>query len=544
MSGPDYLNPESFVPMVRMVYEQCLACFRFNPEVWISAAHFEQDPAQRRTESGAGGSSGASGVETVEAQEAAVDSARVVLIDAIDANPGVTLLRCSLAELEEGAGKLEAAKEVLRVTFEQNPSGFSFALFQRFIRRNLGITAGRRLFSETQAMRKSNSKLALELSLANAKLELEVNCSPQIALNVLNMAQRANPLCLKDSFFIRTISRVLTLLGDLKQIRWIFQSALSEFSAEASLASSVINAKSAQGGRNGHNNSRNRNQITGNAAGAGNHAQLKAELELWEEYLCAETTLGLSDIARLNELRARRDKVKVAFEEAERFRLGIVFNNKEEARAAQRGIFHPAQDLSDRYDGSGGSTVWTLPESDRAIQERCALVLGTTENSQNAKKRSNLDRNDFPSSALAALAGRTRTAAGDREVLNMSTEFHLSLAGLPAILRDLLAKLPFHSGPLPDVDGFVRHVKSVILPPRPEPEENSPEEMEMALLGEDGLAQSLAAGAPAWLGKHATDEADVDADDVGDDSLTSAARDVSANKDEDVFRMRKRTRKA
>jgi len=445
------------------------------------------------------------------------------------------------------AGKLEAAKEVLRVTFEQNPSGFSFALFQRFIRRNLGITAARRLFSETQAMRKGNAKLALELSLANAKLELEVNCAPQVALNVLNMAQRSNPLCLKDTFFIRTISRVLTLLGDLKQIRWIFQSALNEFSTEAALATSAINAKTAQGGRNGHNNSRNRNQITGNAAGAGNHAQLKAELELWEEYLAAETTLGLSDIARLNELRARRDKVKVAFEEAERFRLGIVFSNKEEARAAQRGIFHPAQDLSERYDGGAGCAVWTLPESDRAVQERCGLVLGTSSDGAGgaSSKKNALDRNNLPSGALAALAGRTRGSAGDREVLNMSTEFHLSLAGLPAILRDLLAKLPFHSGPLPDVDGFVRHVKSVILPPRPEPEESSTEELEVAVLGEDGVVQGLATGAPSWLGKHATDDADVDADDTAD-ALTGGARGNGASavhKDEDVFRMRKRTRK-
>lgn len=444
---------------------------------------------------------------------------------------------------------MEAAKEVLRVTFEQNPSGFSFALFQRFIRRNLGITAARRLFSETQAMRKGNAKLALELSLANAKLELEVNCAPQIALNVLNMAQRSNPLCLKDSLFIRTISRVLTLLGDLKQLRWIFQSALSEFSTEATLAASAINSKTAQGGRNGHNNSRNRNQITGNAAGAGNHAQLKAELELWEEYLTAETTLGLSDIARLNELRARRDKVKVAFEEAERFRLGIVFNNKEEARAAQRGIFHPAQDLSDRYDGGGGSAVWTLPESDRAVQERCGLVLGTSNYSAagGATRKNTHDRNsNLPAGALAALAGRTRGSAGDREVLNMSTEFHLSLAGLPAILRDLLAKLPFHSGPLPDVDGFVRHVKSVILPPRPEPEESSAEELEVAVLGEDGDAQGVPSGAPSWLGKHAVDDADVDADDTAD-TLTGGARGngtSAVSKDEDVFRMRKRIRKA
>ena len=378
-----------------------------------------------------------------------------------------------------------------------------------------------------------------------------MNCSPQIALNVLNMAQRANPLCLKDSLFIQTISRVLTLLGDLKQLRWIFQSALSEFSAETSQPVSSIAAR----GRNGHHhNGRSRNgqsTIAGVMPGASNHAALKAELELWEEYLRAETTLGLSDIARLNELRERRDRVKLAFEEAERHRLGIVFSSKEEARAAQRGIFHPAQDLSDRYDNKSGCTVWTLPEADRAVQERCGLVLGTATDGRATSASGKRGR--AGEVGLAALAGRTRSSAGDREVLNMSTEFHLSLAGLPVILRDLLAKLPFHSGPAPDVDGFVRHMKSVILPPRPAPEDIATDETDLAVLGADGevLHNGLGAGAPAWLGKHAHDDADIDADDVPDAPLANGllgarggAVAQAVNTEEDVFRLRKRTRKA
>jgi hypothetical protein len=48
MSGPDYLNPESHVPMLRMVFEQCLCCFRFNPEVWLSYALFERDEVPKR----------------------------------------------------------------------------------------------------------------------------------------------------------------------------------------------------------------------------------------------------------------------------------------------------------------------------------------------------------------------------------------------------------------------------------------------------------------------------------------------------------------
>lgn len=62
-------------------------------------------------------------------------------------------------------GNMDAAKEVLRVTFEQNPSGATFSMFQRFIRRTLGIAAARRMFSETNAMRASNPKIALEVGL-------------------------------------------------------------------------------------------------------------------------------------------------------------------------------------------------------------------------------------------------------------------------------------------------------------------------------------------------------------------------------------------
>jgi hypothetical protein len=56
---------------------------------------------------------------------------------------------------------------VLRVTFEQNPGGATFSMFQRFIRRNLGITAARRVFSETHAMRQANAKLALEVCISH-----------------------------------------------------------------------------------------------------------------------------------------------------------------------------------------------------------------------------------------------------------------------------------------------------------------------------------------------------------------------------------------
>ena len=378
-------------------------------------------------------------------------------------------------------------------------------------------------------------------------MELEVNCNPKIALNVLNLAQKVCPDCFKNTYYLQAITKVLTLLGDVKQIRWVFQTALAEFSGENStlLSTTQNTIMSVPTGDNriGRRNQRNQQQqSSNNMAAVGNYDQLKAELQLWEQYLHAETVLGLSDVMRLDELRSRRDKVKLYFDEAERVRLGIVYATKEEARAAQRGIFHPAQDLSQRYDPPGTCTVWSLPEQDRSLQQRCteAITHAAVGGVSVARK---------------GLTDRVDHAAGaDNQVLNMSTEFHLSLAGLPSILRGLLAKLPFHSGPPPDIDGFIRHMKGVILPPRPAPEESiTAVDAETHMLGDGDLALDAdgaavnGAAAPAWLGKHARDDAEdeQDAPDAllagGNGAHTGVTTPAAA--DEDVFRKRKRTKK-
>lgn len=98
MSGPDYLNPESYAPMIRMVYDQCLCCFRYNPEIWLSLAQFERDLPGRAAD-GTGVAA-----PSAEAVDKAVAAARLVYLEAVDANPSVTLLRSALAELEETSG--------------------------------------------------------------------------------------------------------------------------------------------------------------------------------------------------------------------------------------------------------------------------------------------------------------------------------------------------------------------------------------------------------------------------------------------------------
>jgi hypothetical protein len=64
--------------------------------------------------------------------------------------------------------------------------------------------------------------------MAHAQLELNVNCSPTIALKVLSAARTSYPSAACDVRYVCMLCRVLTLLGDLKQIRWIFQTIIGE----------------------------------------------------------------------------------------------------------------------------------------------------------------------------------------------------------------------------------------------------------------------------------------------------------------------------
>ncbi|KAJ1425454.1 hypothetical protein B484DRAFT_420154 [Ochromonadaceae sp. CCMP2298] len=505
VSGPDYLTPDSYRPMVRMVFEQCLCCFRYNSEIWLSYARFE-------AEGGEGDGVPATAPDPV----AMAALARAIYLEAVDANPRVTMLRVGLAELEEGAGSLEAAKEVLRVSFEQLPSAFTFSLYQKLIRRTLGIAAARRLYSETLSMRKADPQLGVEISLADAKLELEVNCSPQVALNVLTLAQKVHPHCLRDIHYIKAVARILMRLGDLKQIRWVFQTALREANPDNASIATKAGSAPAPGASQGEGPRLAQTVLRAKAhnqarASLSNFDRLQTELELWEEYLGAECVLGLSDVFRLDELRRQRDRVRGQFEEAQRAKMGVVFSSKEDARAAMqpRGVYSSAQELAERYDPSSGSVSWVLPLLDRELQARVR--------SRHSQGREEPDR----------VAGAS--VKRDQGALNMSTEFHLSMVGLPVLLRNLLAKLPFHSGPPPDIDGFVRHVKSIILPPRPEPEDLPEAE------GETGAASA----APAWM---AAQEEEEDAKPAPKDSK-KAAKDSSDVKEEDVFRKRRKVTK-
>ena len=69
--------------------------------------------------------------------------------------------------------------------------------------------------------------------------------------------------------------------------------------------------------------------------------------------------------------------------------------------------------------------------------------------------------------------GAEKTGA-DGMAANLSAEFQLSMSGLPSVARDFLARLPLAAAPVREgeIEVFIRHMKSVILPPRPSSEES------------------------------------------------------------------------
>ena len=171
MTNPDNLSTEQHQAFMKMIYEQCLCCLLFHPEVWMGYARLQQ-----------------------ESEGAAI--ARQVYQEAIEIVPDIVALRVALAELEEAEGNNDAAKAALKAAFDKLPSAFTFATLQRFVRRKETIAAARKIFTDTLLLRRdpANETLGLELCLAHAQLELDVNCSPEVALKTLELGM-SNACC-------------------------------------------------------------------------------------------------------------------------------------------------------------------------------------------------------------------------------------------------------------------------------------------------------------------------------------------------------------
>ena len=146
-TNPDNLTVELHNKMMKMIFEQCLCCLLHHPEVWMTFAKFQQ-------------------------LVSGVNDARNVYKEAIEVIPDVVSLRLALAELEESLGNKVASKVVLKTALEKIPCAFTFAALQKFVRRTEGITAARKLFSDTLPVRQDTSRelLGLEVSMLHITL--------------------------------------------------------------------------------------------------------------------------------------------------------------------------------------------------------------------------------------------------------------------------------------------------------------------------------------------------------------------------------------
>lgn len=294
-----------------------------------------------------------------------------------------------------------------------------------------------------------------------------MNRDLKVALRVLNLARERCPTALSDLSYIRAVTRVLVALGDAKQIRWLFQVALSKIGVHETVTAV------AGGGSDTAVQVIESNKVkTSTVSADGINDDGKLELALTEEFLAAELTLGTADLNELASLRAKRDALKLSLDEQERVRVGAagVKSNRSDIKKLSLGIFGGASEFVERYSDCFGHTL-PLPQQDLDLRDRTS-------------RRFSLNT---AATAAGGGGGQSGVRRTDAEFFNLNAEFQLSLAGLPLILRDLLSRLPSHSGPSPDIDLFVRHLKSITLPPRPSQEES------------DAAAAAGSGGAANWM---------------------------------------------
>lgn len=310
---------------------------------------------------------------------------------------------------------------------------------------------------------------------------------------MLELARSTYPAETATTQFIRLLTRVLLRLGDVNKIRWAFQTVLGEGNAAAvtSMAATVT------GPKNGGDA----------AAGAGAAAglSLRDQLELWEDYLNAETILGLSGIDRLDILRNCRDAARQAYEDSERAKHVItgsaaVAAAESASSARTEGIFEYSNQLIERYSGIAS----TIPEVDSALSERSRSFGGRA------------------TAAAAPAEGSTAARSrrwGSTANESQDTSSTADTLGVPQVLRSFINKLPPYMAPsMPDFDAFARSLRGLILPPRPMVEEDV------------AVGSKRAAPGSEWLAGLGNED-----DDAAGDDLTSATRD-------DIFRQRQRAR--
>lgn len=391
---------------MRMLHQQCLNCFFRHAEVWMSFAHFElaQNEADDR-----------------------LDKVRSVLREGLIAIPGNTMLVMQLAEIEDLDGAFESSTRLYRDLFHHRPAGFTFAVYQRYIRKRLGVKAARRVFSETRPLRASSDLLAIELYTSTAELELEVNSDAQVALRIMEAARVSIPRALQFWPYLQLLRLVLRQAGKNADLRSMLKMALAE-AAEAAEPLAILGAGDIAGSSSDGYAPQSTNWRLGP----------QHKLEVINSLLRIEAQYG----GDLGEMQALREEWKKAFAEQQD---GKGQQQKDESTALSEASF----EFFHRY---ADITICGLMEDEQDVLDRIQ---------QTSAK--DLDLNvDGPDESATVNLSRGKHLRGKKGGQD----------GVPSIIRDFVIKLPKYVGLQPEIEQFCRHVRSVVIPPRPADEDD------------------------------------------------------------------------
>ena len=321
--------------------------------------------------------------------------------------------------------------------------------------------------------------------------------------------------------------RALLRLGDLAKIRWAFSTVLGEGGSAGALSvtaarvgvdgtGAAASSRTATADAGGNKDADNSDNPTGSASGSASGLSHSEQCEMWEDYLYAETLLGVSSVGRLDELRKHRDAARAAYEDSERAKhvvTGAAAIAAAEIAAAARaeGLFESSNELLERYVGSvgGGALGVALPDGDIALSDRSRTF---------APRLASGGAWGGDGGAEGRRSRRWDSSSGGPD--GSSSSASDIILGVTPQLRAFINKLPpYLASAPPDYDTFTRSLRSLILPPRP-------------LAEDEGLPISGMAGkrGAEWLTNLGNED-----DDAAGDDLFSATRD-------DIFRQRQRAR--
>ncbi len=572
-TNPNNLKKSDLLLLVSSLYQQILCCFHRNMEVWLTYGKYMQ-----LASSGAGAEANSVGNSIITEQEkekekentivtrdndgneitiksvdlfsstpstsdtdsntetdrdssnsynTTTNGIRKIYKDAMKYLPNSSLLRIALAEYEENISENPIiATSIYKETFDLLPSGLSFHVYLKHLRRYYGIITARKFFSSTYNMR-NDFKMGYEIYLSNIQMELYCNNNPEIAIKLLELCKKSHPIsCISIKYTTLLVESLRRCTPpNITYIRWIFSNILSHggskeyplfvYSNEDSSATATSSGNGNSNGTDDDNDDNDDDTTSGGASsGTGKSntgtttstsLSLNEQFQLWDLYLEVETSLCSCSVAKLNHLRVQRDSCLIILENkrltqfnASASAAGISTSTSASVSASANtstvpeirvdvpGIFDVVYELKERHVNnnntilvanattslSNGTSIATatsltgpsLTDSDNASYERCC-------------GRSDLGRNSKLGFGSLFMKGGGNNGNGNNNDNNIN---------IPKCIKILIAKLPPpHNGELsgtagaagtagtgtaenePDIDNFIRHMKSVTLPPRP-----------------------------------------------------------------------------